>query len=179
MSRTGEIHLSAIKCADLAGQPKIGTFLDTDVPHLIKTDFRVIGDKTGWGATGVSSGGYCAAAVAMRKPDLFSFAAPIDGYFHIDSNLAAGKTAAAKATSPFALATSAAPPITMHAWYGTGHNNGQLSKQRSIEFSKVVRPPTVYTAMEIPSGAHSWTTYRQIMPDVFSWFSGVLAKPTL
>nr|WP_243888736.1 alpha/beta hydrolase-fold protein [Dermatophilus congolensis] len=165
------------ECTDLEGQPQVGTFLGKDLPELIKHDFRTSTSSTGWGTTGVSSGGYCAAVIAMHNPNTFSAAAPLDGYFNIDSNLAAGKTPAAKATDPMHVVQTAPPKVAIKSWYGTGANNGALSKKNSTDFAAVVKPPTTFEMQEVPNGAHSWTTYTSILPDVFSWLSSKLDKP--
>ena len=43
--------------------------------------YRVSRDPYEWGAAGYSSGGYCAANLALRHPGSFGAAAVIDGYF--------------------------------------------------------------------------------------------------
>lgn len=167
------------ECTDLPGQPKVGTFFEDDVTALVKSSFNVLPQKQAWGVTGVSSGGYCAARVPMHRPDLFSSAAVLDGYFRIDSPLAGAQTAEGKASSPIELITKdPTPDIRMQAWYGTGWGNDQISKERVEKFAALVRPPMIFTQKEVPGGSHTWDSYRKLMPEVFAWFTQYLAKPS-
>ncbi|HEY6795229.1 MAG TPA: alpha/beta hydrolase-fold protein, partial [Kineosporiaceae bacterium] len=67
------------ECADLPGQPKIGTFLATDVRRMVLDNLRVLPDRTGWGAAGASAGAYCAARVVFNHPDQYCAVVSIAG----------------------------------------------------------------------------------------------------
>ena len=57
------------------------TYLTKDVRADILARYRVSHDPYEWGVTGYSSGGYCAANLALRHPGSFGAAAVINGYF--------------------------------------------------------------------------------------------------
>jgi predicted esterase len=57
------------------------TYLSSDVPADIRKNFRVSTDPAQWGLLGFSSGGYCAANLALRHPSLFGSSASLDGYY--------------------------------------------------------------------------------------------------
>jgi pimeloyl-ACP methyl ester carboxylesterase len=57
------------------------TYLTKDVRTDIFAHYRVSRDSYEWGMTGYSSGGYCAANLALRHPSSFGAAAIINGYF--------------------------------------------------------------------------------------------------
>lgn len=166
------------ECTDLAGQPKVGTFFEDDVPALVKRAFRALPDRGAWGVGGASSGAYCAARLLFHRPDVYSVGASLDGYFTIDSNLAAGKTAAAKATSPLVLAAQNPPDVRFRNWYGTYGGDGAISKKRNDQFAAAVRPPTRFDSVVIPGGRHTWTTFEKVMLDVFAYFTANLAHPS-
>jgi len=174
-----QMQLSAgldTECTDLDGQPKVGTFLDTDVPAMIKENFRVLPARTAWGVAGASSGGYCAARLLFAHPDRFSVGVTLGGYFQIDTPLAAGHSAAAKATSPAAIASGANPPdVWLRAW--TSSSEG-LSVSQNQAFLNVVRPPTKADLKLLPGGAHTWTTFTKMLPDTFAFFTEHLDKPS-
>jgi len=37
------------ECTDLAGLPKVGTFMEQDVPAMLRASFRVAPTRSGWG----------------------------------------------------------------------------------------------------------------------------------
>ena len=57
------------------------TYLTEDVRADLFARYRVSHDPYEWGMTGYSSGGYCAANLALRHPGYFGAAAVIEGYF--------------------------------------------------------------------------------------------------
>ena len=57
------------------------TYLTKDVRTDVYARYRVSQDPYEWGLAGYSSGGYCAANLALRHPGSFGAAAVINGYF--------------------------------------------------------------------------------------------------
>jgi pimeloyl-ACP methyl ester carboxylesterase len=57
------------------------TYLTRDVRADVLARFRVSHDPYEWGAAGYSSGGYCAANLALRHPGSFGAAAILNGYY--------------------------------------------------------------------------------------------------
>ena len=57
------------------------TYLTKDVRTDVFAHYRVSQDPYEWGLAGYSSGGYCAANLALRHRGSFGAAAVIDGYF--------------------------------------------------------------------------------------------------
>jgi hypothetical protein len=57
------------------------TYLADDVPAALHTLLRVRRDRGGWVAMGNSSGGYCAANIAVRRSAQFSTVLSLSGYF--------------------------------------------------------------------------------------------------
>lgn len=68
------------QCTDVPGGPQAETFFATDIPLAISRAYRVT--PTGWGASGIAAGGYCASKLAMLHPEVFSAAAAVTCYFH-------------------------------------------------------------------------------------------------
>ncbi len=164
------------ECTDLPGLPKVGTFLEQDVPDVVKKNFRVRSERTAWGVSGVSSGAYCGARVLTHRPDQFSVGGVLDAYFEIDSHLPAGQTKEAKATSPQVIAATNPPDVLLRNWYGNGFANGTISTYRSDHFAAVVKPPMRYEGVLVPGGGHLWEHYSRQMPDVFAFFTAHLDK---
>lgn len=165
------------ECTDLAGHPKIGTFMDTDVPAMVKENFRVLPERTAWGLAGASSGGYCAIKHLMHNPTKFAAGAALSGYFQIDSRLAAGKTAEAKATSPLAMAKAGTlPDIKFLAMSGNKGASERLTIKRNKEFKAAAKPPLAVEVYE-GQGGHTWSAFKSMMPTMFVWLSKNLDKP--
>ena len=66
------------------------TYLLKDVRNDVLARYRVSHDPYEWGAGGYSSGGYCAANLALRHPGSFGAAAVLNGYFRAADGPAAG-----------------------------------------------------------------------------------------
>ena len=68
------------ECTDVPSGPQALAFFAQDVPLAIAGHYRV--QDRGWGAIGDSTGGYCAAKLAMLHSDVFTAAVTLSGYFH-------------------------------------------------------------------------------------------------
>ena len=63
------------------GGPQVETWLARDVPDFVARTFRVRTDRSSWAAIGLSTGGWCAAMVALLHPAQYSTAIVMGGYF--------------------------------------------------------------------------------------------------
>ncbi|MCH8613617.1 alpha/beta hydrolase [Arsenicicoccus dermatophilus] len=164
------------ECTDLPGQPKVETFFVQDVVGMVKQNFRVLPQATAWAAGGDSSGAYCGARLAFAHPTTFSTVASLSGYFVIDSNVPSGKTAAALATSPKALASGPhPPPVTLRNWVGSNPEE-QFSAKVYRSFAAVVKPLTRVSLAQ-GKGGHNWKSFRTMLPEMFTWLTQQLDKP--
>ncbi|MDQ6714516.1 MAG: esterase family protein [Actinomycetota bacterium] len=161
------------ECTDLEGQPKVGTFMESDVPNMIHATFRVAANRTGWGIGGASSGAYCAARLLLARPDLYSVGATLGGYFLIQTSLAAGRTPAARATSPQVIAEQHPPDVRLRLFVG---EKDTVSVKENQAFLAKVRPPTVVDLRITAGGGHTWTTFQQQLPEMFAFFTANLDK---
>ena len=77
---------------DCVNGPRVNdeTYLLKDVRNDILARYRVSHDPYEWGVGGYSSGGYCAANLALRHPGSFGAAAVLNGYFRAADGPAAG-----------------------------------------------------------------------------------------
>ena len=64
-------------CADVAGKSKVGTWLTDDVVKTISRNFRTLPAPRGWAVMGISTGGYCAARLALEHPETFAAGAAL------------------------------------------------------------------------------------------------------
>jgi hypothetical protein len=162
------------ECADLPGQPKIGTFLAVDVRQMIERNFRVQHDRTGWGAMGVSAGAYCANRLAYTHPDSYAALVSLDGYFTIETTLPGGNDPAVRAGDPMAVATRTAPPLSVLLFAGAQGTDLATARQ----FLAHVRSPTKAQLLIQPGGRHLTNDVVRMVPDAFAYLTAHLARPT-
>lgn len=98
-------RLRSGECVDAVRGEKDDTYLTTDVPAWATQALRVAAPGRGWGVGGFSTGGFCAANLALRHPDVYSAAVVLDGYFtaiedHYARGIYHGDRAARDANSP-------------------------------------------------------------------------------
>jgi S-formylglutathione hydrolase FrmB len=71
------------QCADSTDkQMWLETFISTDVVQYVDSQFRTIKDPIARGIMGQSAGGFCAAMLLARHPDVFSTSISFSGYFY-------------------------------------------------------------------------------------------------
>ncbi|MEZ0166857.1 alpha/beta hydrolase [Kineococcus sp. LSe6-4] len=161
------------ECTDIPGQPRVGTFLDTDVPAMVQHDFRVLPPGAGWGTAGASSGAYCAAAIALREPGRYAAVAGIAGYFSMETKLP-HQDAATLAQYPTALAPTFPGALSWLLVAGTASPEDVREAQR---FAGLVRSPSTAQVFLQDGGKHLTTSFKAAMPEVFSFFSEHLSGP--
>jgi len=162
------------ECADLPGQPRVGTFLGVDVRQLIESTFRVRRDRTGWGAVGASAGAYCALRIAFNHPDQYAAAVSIDGYFALQTPLPHVATPAVLAQDPAALAADRPPDVSVLVWSGD-KKGPDLARARAFVAS--ARPPTRIELRLLSRGRHTTRDFARMMPDTLAFLTRELAGP--
>ncbi len=160
------------ECADLPGQPAVGTFLAVDVPRLVAATFRVLDDRHGWGAAGISSGAYCAARLVFDHPDQYAAVASLDGYFTIQTDLPGAKDPRIRSQDPWAVAETAPPDVAVLLWSGGGPDL-TLSQQ----FLAHVKPPTRAELRVLPGGQHLTEDVAKMVPGTFAYLTTHLSQP--
>ena len=163
------------ECADLPGQPKIGTFLSVDVRQMVQDNFRVIHDRTGWAAAGASAGAYCASRLVFNHPDQYSAVVSISGYFSIETTLPGANDPRVRAQDPAVIAVAHPPQVSALLWSGS-RPGADLSDARG--FLTQVRAPTTAELRTLPGGRHLTSDFAKMMPDSLAWLTAHLARPT-
>jgi poly(3-hydroxybutyrate) depolymerase len=158
------------------------TYLTEDVRADVLARYRVSRDGYEWGLDGYSSGGYCAANLALRHPGSFGAAAVIDGYYRAADGPAG---AALKYSGPLEVANSplylaerlqpGAGPVPAF-WVTAGTHNSDY------------RPATVFTAAmdrieQVPffklNAGDTANVWSAALPASLTWMWQQLAPPDL
>lgn len=163
------------ECADLPGQPKVGTFLAVDVRTMVQDNFRVMRDRLGWGAAGASWGAYCASRLVFDHPDAYAAAVSIAGYFTIETPLPGAKDPGVRAQDPAAIATANPPNVSILLWSGA---RNRYDLRDATTFLAAIKPPTQAELRILPGGRHLTTDFAKMIPDSFAYLTAHLAHPT-
>lgn len=163
------------ECSDIPGQPKVGTWITEDVRDMVLANFRANPDPKAWGIMGGSSGGFCAAKLALQRPDRFAAAVPIGAYFIPDSKLWHGKGPEWEANNPSLLAQKAAGPTKLLLVVG----GSALEEQRVAKnFVPLVKPPVSLERWDNPGAEHLTKDFKRAVPLALEFFTKNLAGPT-
>ncbi|MER8182681.1 alpha/beta hydrolase-fold protein [Kitasatospora sp. NPDC094015] len=165
---------TAMECADIPGQPKIGTWMAEDIPDFVRANFRTVKGRDGWAVMGASTGAFCSAKLALQHPDVFKAAVPIDGYFNPDSPLWKGHEQERLANSPDQLAAVGTADVRMLATAGQA-NTGEVKTVKAW-VAKVKAPATV-EYYEQPGGKHLTSDFKKMIPLTLEWLSKNVAGP--
>lgn len=169
------------ECVDSHAQ-KDETYVAQDVPSAIRHSFRVSSDGAQWGLMGYSSGGYCAANLAMRHRTNFGAFAALDGYYRPTDGPAAGllgnDPSRLAANDPLTIALGLRPgtgPVPA-AWISAGTANGRdyQAGRRFVSSMRRLESVPFFTQR----GAHHDTAaWRGALPRALKWMWQQLGSP--
>ncbi|MGN6129964.1 MAG: alpha/beta hydrolase [Nocardioidaceae bacterium] len=177
MLRSSPMMPRDTECTDVPGGPQVQTFFAQDVPWEITHAYRV--RPTGWGAIGDSTGGYCAAKLAMLNPYVFRAAVSLSGYF---TTLHDNTTGSLWGGSPvvrhlndllWRLRHLPAPPVSVLVT-SSRQENGRLGITNSERFLALARPPLQVSSIIEPHGGHDFTTWGPEIPRALEWLTARL-----
>jgi hypothetical protein len=158
------------------------TYLTKDIRTDVYAHYRVSHDAYEWGLAGYSSGGYCAANLALRHRSYYGAAAIIDGYYRASDGPAASALNHSQplevANSPLYLAerlsanTSPLPAF----WIAAGSHDSDY------------KPATVFAAamdriQQVPffkmNAGDTTNAWEAALPGALTWIWRQLASPDL
>lgn len=168
------------ECINAVGGLQVDTFLTADVREAVARLLRVRTDRAGWGLIGYSTGGFCAANLALRHPDQFAAAVSLSGYFHAltdhtTGDLFRGDPRARELNSPVWRVTRLpVPPLAMYLATARDDRTGMLDLRR---FLAAARVPLRITTATVMRGGHSRPVWRALEAPALDWLSSWLAAP--
>ena len=171
------------ECVDAPGALD-DTYITRDVRADILGQFRASPVPAEWGVAGFSSGGYCAANLALRHPASFGAAGIMDGYFRPGDGPAAAAlrfdAAAEQANDPLLAArrlgrdVAALPSFWISA--GTG-NRADIAAARA--FTSALHGVEEVTLHQQPGAGHNFYAWAAATPPMLQWMWTQLAPPEL
>ena len=160
------------------------TYLTKDVRTDVYAHYRVSRDPYEWGLAGYSSGGYCAANLALRHPRSFGAAAVINGYFRAadgPAGAALNNSQSLEASnSPLYLAERLSPlssPLPAF-WVAAGTNDRADYKPATMfaaAMNRIQQVPFV-KLNNVGDTANGW---QAVLPTALTWLWQQLAPPDL
>ena len=160
------------------------TYLTKDVRTDVYAHYRVSHDPYEWGLSGYSSGGYCAANLALRHPSSYGAAAVINGYFRAADGPAGGALNNSQtleaANSPLYLAERLTPdssPVPA-IWVAAGTNDRPDYKPATMfaaAMDRIQQVPFV-KLNNVGDTANGW---EAALPAALTWLWQQLAPPDL
>ncbi|MQY07006.1 alpha/beta hydrolase [Actinomadura macrotermitis] len=155
------------ECADVPGGPKVATWLVADVRRIVTEHFRALPEAASWGTMGYSTGGFCAAKLALQYPNRFRAAVSLAGYFRPTSPDLTRAPALARANSPLDL-LAAHPPVDL-LLAGSREDPGTVPA--IDEMIRRSRPPTRSFTYIVLTGGHNVRVWQEMLPKAYEWLS--------
>jgi enterochelin esterase-like enzyme len=160
------------------------TYLTADVRADVQARYRVSADPYEWGLAGYSSGGYCAADLALRHRTLFGAAAVLEGYFRAADGPAGlalrNDKTLEDANSPLYLAEKLSPasgPVPAF-WVTAGTLDGTDYATATAFVAALDRIEQVPFDREFNT-AHTVSAWSRVLPAALIWLWQQLAPPDL
>jgi len=159
------------------------TYLSSDVPADIRKQFRVSADPAQWGLLGFSSGGYCAANLALRHPSFFGSSAALDGYYRpMDGpagSLLKDSPELQRSNDPYAAAVALGgdvhPLPSFWVMAGVGGTDSKQAKAFVAALSHVEQVPMLL----VRSAGHNFYAWEAALLPALRWSWQTLASPDL
>ncbi|ROP28861.1 alpha/beta hydrolase [Couchioplanes caeruleus] len=165
------------ECVDSAHGVRADTYLTSDLPDVVSRHFRAASGRQNWSVVGYSTGGFCAANMALRHPDKFSAAGVLSGYFRpiIDrstGDLYKDDLNLRRANDPRLLIGQRRPAPT-HFFLFAGTGDREALKELKA-FAPLVHAPDTLQVVDDRPGGHNFAAWKGVLPDLFAWLNRTL-----
>jgi enterochelin esterase-like enzyme len=170
------------ECVDAAGAARFDSYLSGDVPDFVVSRYRARAERAAWGIVGFSTGGFCAANLALRHPDRYAAAASLSGYYTAitdgtTGDLYRGDTRLRNENSPlWRLGNLPVPAVALYLACASDDSKGVTQLHA---MATAARPPLRVTTAVVPSGGHTGAAWQAMTPAALDWLSAQLAGPSL
>jgi S-formylglutathione hydrolase FrmB len=170
------------ECVNAVHGEQWETYLSGDVLDDVTRTFRVDASRS-WATLGISTGGFCAANVALHHPERYAAAASISGYFTAGQDpgtpsLYQGSRFASRDNSPLwwvRYRNPVAPPLFLSA---SGGDPGAMGEARAMTATlRHYAPSLPTTTMLTASGGHNWGVFAAAFGPAIDWIAQYLPGP--
>ncbi|RKE22494.1 esterase family protein [Streptomyces sp. TLI_171] len=163
------------ECENVPGGPQAETYFAKDVPRALGAAYRIASAPGSWGVMGNSTGGYCAAKLAMRHPEVFGGGVSISGYLKAAEDVTTGdlfKGSQQRRDEADLLWRLQHLPMPATAVMLSGAEKGDGDfRQEADAFTAAAKPPLATGVASVPEGGHNYTTWIKLLPAGFQFLS--------
>jgi hypothetical protein len=171
------------ECTDVPSGPQALAFFAQDVPLAVAGHDRV--QTRGWGAIGDSTGGYCAAKLAMLHSDVFTAAVTLSGYFHTLRDSTTGDLWGGSRVLwnlnnlEWRLRHLPPPPVSLLVTTAKDEagSSGYADSRRFLVLAHTAGAPLRVDSLVLDHGGHNFTTWNAELPRALSWLTQRLPAP--
>src|SRR6266567_3131952 len=162
------------ECTNVPAGPQVESFFAVDLPRAMEQTFRVQASGSGWAALGYSTGGYCAAKLAMMYPGQFSLAVSMAGDYgavrdRTTGNIYGGSRAYQQENDlEWRLTHLPAPPVSVLV---TSSRVGEKDLPGTLAFLRLIHYPMRGYSLLVPQGGHNFRTWQRELPQSLEWLS--------
>jgi enterochelin esterase-like enzyme len=162
------------ECTNVPAGLQVFSFFAVDVPRAMEQMFRVQPGRSGWATLGYSTGGYCAAKLAMLDPGQFGNAVSMAGYYSAIQDQTTGDLYGGSAgyqnenNLNWRLEHLPAPPVSVLV---TSSRVGERSLPGTLAFLQLIHAPMHGYSLILPQGGHNYRTWDRQLPQSLEWLS--------
>jgi enterochelin esterase-like enzyme len=137
-------------------------------------NFRAASAPQRWGLMGYSTGGFCAAKLALQYPRLYGAAVSLSGYFAPTSPLLTRSPQLGQQDSPLVLIRHKHPVALLLA--ASRQDPGTVNQIQAM--AAAAQPPTRLFTYIVPKGGHNTQVWSAMLPTAYQWLTRQLGNPT-
>lgn len=170
------------ECTDVSSTDRVETWLTQDVRTMVVDNFHAIDAASAWGLMGYSTGGFCAANLVLKHPDLYKAAVSISGYYFPESPLVTGDATLARQNDPlWAVRNTRTPAVSLLMTASAQDPVDPPSEpQQMVDAAKAGAESKSTEVQEFIAplgGGHNQSAWEKMLPTAFRWFSQRLSGP--
>ncbi|HEY3603718.1 MAG TPA: alpha/beta hydrolase-fold protein [Sporichthyaceae bacterium] len=162
------------ECSDVPGGPQALHFFTDAVPDSVSRQFGV--RPTGYAAVGDSTGGYCAAKIAMTDPSRFLAAVSLSGYYKAATDSTTrgifNNKPAFRDQNDLEWRLQHLPAPDISLLIATARDEGgDDGYQVALRWLQDVKAPMAADELALDHGGHNFRTWGREIPYAMHWLS--------
>jgi len=157
------------QCLNFTGGAQVETWVTTDM-HEFATKFIGI-DGRPWSTFGYSTGGWCAAEVAIRHPNLYASAVSLAGYFKPIFTLGVSKREKNYLSSQYNLISTLKKSQTSVKLMIISSRKDKFTDRAAKDFITAASTLVPIRYIPIPIGGHNTEVWKPFVGTAFQWIN--------
>lgn len=169
INNPGSLDTECVDAPALSG-PLDETWLARDIPSWVVGHFRAQTARSSWAVMGYSFGGWCAAMLGVRHPDIFGASIVFEGYFRPDFSRSYDPiTPGSAAARGYDLVHTARTNPPALAMWVMASKSDSLAYPTTAQFLHEARPPLSVTTVMLKTGGHRVSVFLPYVPQSLTW----------